>query len=146
MTPKETIMTESTSPVLPPAPVLPPLPATTTVAPSKDERMWAMFCHLAAFVGVMLPVPFGSVIGPLVVWMIKKDEYPLVADQGKEAVNFQISVAIYSVVSALLVFLLIGFFMLGALAIFGLVCVVMGAMKANEGESFRYPLCIRFIK
>ena len=133
-------MTEST------APVLPPVPATPTDGPSKDERMWAMFCHLAAFAGFLVPVPFGSVIGPLVIWMIKKDEYPLVADQGKEAVNFQISVAIYSIASALLVFLLIGFFMLAALAIFGLVCVVMAAMKANEGETFRYPLCIRFIK
>ncbi len=95
---------------------------------------------------IVVPVPFASVIGPLVVWMIKKDEDALVDDQGKEAVNFQISVALYCVLCLSLVFVLIGVFLIGALSLFGLICVIVAAMKANDGEPFRYPLCIRFIK
>ena len=136
-------MTEPTVPVIPPQPVI---NAQPDVSQSKDERMWAMCCHLAALACFVVPVPFASVIGPLVVWMIKKDEYSLVNDQGKEAINFQISIALYFVVSLLLVVVMIGFFMIAALSIFGLICVIVAAVKANEGETFRYPLCIRFIK
>ncbi len=115
-----------------------------TTENSKDERMWAMLCHLGAFAGFVCP--FGNIIAPLVIWLIKKDQFPLVEDQGKEALNFQISMTIYGLVSAVLCLIFIGFIMLFALAISFLVLTIIAAIKANEGNRYRYPLCIRFIK
>jgi len=109
----------------------------------NDERMWAMFCHLSTFSGYV--VPMGNILGPLIVWLIKKDEYPLVDDQGKEALNFQISVTIYIIVSVVLCFVLIGFVLLIAVAIFDLVVTIMATIEANQGKYYRYPMSIRFI-
>ena len=128
------------------APTLPQADGEIEEMPGKDERMWAMFCHLACLTGYVVPVPFASVIGPLVVWMIKKDTYAFVNEQGKEAINFQISVAIYLVISALLILVIIGIPLIIALGVFDLVCVIIAAVQANEGKSYKYPLCIRFIK
>lgn len=127
------------------APSVPPQPAGAP-GPGKDERLWATFAHLAALAGLVVPIPVANLIGPLVVWLIKKDEYPFVNDQGKESVNFQISMTIYLLVGILLCFVLIGFLVLAALAIFQLIVVIVAAVKANEGVAFRYPACIRFIK
>jgi uncharacterized Tic20 family protein len=112
---------------------------------SKDARMWGMFCHLAAFGGIVVPV-IGCVVGPLVVWQIKKEEFPFVDHHGKEAVNFQISVLIYAIVAGLLCFACVGFVLLPAVYIFDLIFVLIAAVKANDGERYRYPLTIRFIK
>ncbi len=109
----------------------------------KEERMWAMFCHLSTFSGHFIPI--GNIIGPLIIWMIKREEMPLVDDQGKEAINFQISITIYLIVSLILVLALIGIPLLIALGIFNIVVTIMAAIKANEGHEYRYPLCIRFI-
>lgn len=114
---------------------------------NKDARMWAMFCHLAGLCGLIPIVPvIGSVIGPLIVWQIKKDEFDFVADQGKEAVNFQISILIYAIVSGLLCFACVGFVLLPAVYIFDLIFLLIAAVKANDGEHYRYPLTFRFIK
>lgn len=110
---------------------------------AQDEKMWGMFCHLSALAGTIIPL--GSIIGPLVIWSIKKDEYPFVDEQGKEALNFNISMAIYLVISAILVIVVIGILMLIALAIFQLIMIIIAGIKANNGESFKYPLSIRFI-
>ena len=110
----------------------------------KQERTWAMFCHLGALAGYFFP--FGNVIAPLIIWQIKKSESELIDDQGKESLNFQISIAIGYIVSAVLVFVLIGFLLLAALGIFNLVMIIIASMKANEGQRYRYPVCIRFIK
>jgi uncharacterized Tic20 family protein len=118
-----------------------PLPATM---PAQNERTMAMLCHLSALAG-LIGIPFGHVLGPLVVWMIKKDESAFVNDQGKEALNFQISTTIYLVVFVILSFLLIGIPLLIALVIFWLVIVIVAAVKANEGVPYRYPLTIRLI-
>lgn len=112
---------------------------------NKDARMWAMICHLAALAGLVVPV-VGCIIGPLIVWQIKKEEFPFVDEQGKEAVNFQISVLIYGIVAGLLCFACIGFFLLPAVVIFDLIFMLIAAVKANNGEHYRYPLTIRFIK
>ncbi|MFO7923386.1 MAG: DUF4870 domain-containing protein [Bacteroidales bacterium] len=109
----------------------------------QNERTWAMFCHLSAFAGFL--IPFGSLIGPIIVWSIKKDQYPLVDDQGKESVNFQISILLYYIVSAILILILIGFALFVALFFFRLIITVVAAIKAYEGVRFRYPLSIRFI-
>lgn len=86
-----------------------------------------------------------SFLGPLIIWLIKKDTMPLVDDQGKEALNFAISMFIYVIGSVFAIFILIGIPMLFALMIFGTVMPIIAAIKANDGEYYRYPLCIRFI-
>lgn len=118
---------------------------------SQDERTWGMFCHLSALAGFL--VPAGNIVGPLVVWLLKKDEMPFVDDQGKEAVNFQISVTLYFIVGAtisgILMMMVIGFVLLPlvivGVPIFGAVMAILAALQANKGEAYRYPMCIRFI-
>lgn len=126
---------------VPPDFVAPP-PAASTVT-SAQERQWAMFSHLAAFFGFI--IPFGSILGPLVIWLIKKDTMPFVSDQGKEALNFNITVAIAVLVSWVLVFILIGFLLLPAVVIFWIVFVIIATVKANEGVAYRYPLTLRLV-
>ena len=104
-----------------------------------------MFCHLGGLASYAVPIPFAGVIVPLVLWLMKRDQYPLVNDQGKEAVNFQISMAIYYLISLALLLVLVGFVLLAALAVFQLVCIIIATMKASEGVRYRYPMCIRFV-
>jgi uncharacterized Tic20 family protein len=111
---------------------------------SKEERTWAMACHLASIAGLVIPL--GNVFGPLVVWLIKKDEFPLVADQGKESLNFQITLLLAALVGMLLTLVLIGVFVLIALVIYWLVFTVIAAIRANEGQAYRYPFTLRLIK
>lgn len=111
----------------------------------KQERTWAMVCHLAGLAIFVIPF-FGNIIGPLVVWLIKKDESSFVDDQGKESLNFQISITIYSLVSCLLLVVGIGFLLLGALGVIFIVLIIIAAIKANEGEKFRYPLILRLVQ
>lgn len=109
-----------------------------------QEKSWGMFCHLAALSGYI--IPFGNVIGPLIIWLIKKDESPYVDKQGKESLNFQISVTLYCIIAAILIIVVIGIFLLIAIGIGTLVLIIVGAIKANNREEFAYPLTIRFIK
>ncbi len=120
-----------------------PKPSTEEV-PSKDATTWGMLCHLIALAGFI--IPFGNVIGPLVIWLIKKDEFPFVEDQGKESLNFQISMTIYFIVSIILMVIVIGVLLLIALAIFEVIMIIIATVKANSGEKYRYPLSIKFIK
>lgn len=111
---------------------------------SKDERMWGMLCHLGALGGVV--IPFGNVIVPLVIWMVKKEDMPFVEEQGKESLNFQITVAIAMAVCFLLSFVLIGLLLMPIVGIGALVFVIIAGIKANEGESYRYPWAIRLLR
>ena len=111
---------------------------------TNDAKNWAVICHLAALLGVPLPL-VGHVVGPLVVWMLKKDEHPFIDDQGKESVNFQISMAIYMLVSALLICVVIGIVLLPVLWIANVIFVIVAAVRASSGEAYRYPLTIRLI-
>ena len=113
------------------------------VVSSKDEKMWGMLCHLSALAGFV--IPFGNIIGPLVVWMLKKDEFPHVDDQGKEALNFQISMTIYFIVGAILILVAIGIVIIPILGIFWLIMIVIASIKANDGEKYRYPFTIRLV-
>lgn len=117
---------------------------TISTSPSKDERLWAMLCHLLAFAGYT--IPFGHLVGPLTIWLIKKNEMPFVDDQGKEALNFQITMTLAALVAALLTVVLIGFFLLIAIAVIDVIFIIVAAVKANDGVAYRYPLTIRFIK
>jgi len=119
-------------------------PPAPTGTPSAEEKQWALFAHLSALVGYI--IPFGSIIGPLVIWQIKKNEMPFVDDQGKEALNFQITVAIIAIICLVLVLILIGILLLWALAIANLVFIIIAALAANNGQAYRYPFAFRFIK
>lgn len=112
--------------------------------PTADEKQMAMFCHLAAFAGLI--IPFGSIVGPLVIWLTKKDQSAYIDYHGKEAVNFQITMAIAFFVSFILMFIFIGFLLIAGLAIFELVVIIIAAIKASEGADYQYPFNFRFIK
>jgi uncharacterized Tic20 family protein len=114
---------------------------------NKDARMWAMFCHLAGLAFLVVPA-IGAVLGPLVIWLLKKEEFPFVDDQGKEAVNFQITMLIYGVIAFILCFACIGTILLPVVGLIDIVLVIMAAIKANDGYRYRYPkpFIIRLIK
>lgn len=109
------------------------------------ERTWALAAHLSAL-SIFAGVPFGNVLGPLVVWLIKKDEMPLVDDQGKEALNFQISMTLYLFAAIVAVVVLVGLVLIPLVLIFGLVMPIVAAIRSYDGEYYRYPLTIRFIE
>ena len=116
---------------------------------NKDARLWAMICHLAGFAGLLPVLPaFGNVVGPLIVWLIKKNDFPFVDEQGKEAVNFQITMLIYGIAAGLLIFACIGIVLLPAVAIVDIVFIIIAAIKVNEGQHYRYPypLIIHFFR
>jgi uncharacterized Tic20 family protein len=115
-----------------------------TAMDNGQEKNWGMFCHLAALAGFV--IPFGNIIGPLIIWLVKKDESAYVDKQGKESLNFQISVSIYAVISAILALVLIGFLLLIVIGIATLILIVVAAIKASNREDFQYPLTIRFIQ
>ncbi len=113
-------------------------------APSKDAQTMAMLAHL---LGIVL-----GFLGPLIIWLIKKDEEPFVDDQGKEALNFQITVGIIYVTMAALSCVTFGFGAIVAVpvsmavGIAAIVFCIMAGLKANEGEAYRYPVTLRLIK
>ena len=111
---------------------------------SKDDKTWAMLCHLSALAGLV--IPFGSIIGPLIVWLIKKDEMPLVDIHGKKALNFQITMAIAYITCFLLMFVAVGLILLPIVAIFDFIMIVIASIKANDGKEFNYPLSLTLIK
>jgi len=113
-------------------------------AVTREERNWAMLSHLLALVGYFV-IPFGNIIAPLIVYFMKKDESPFVADQARESLNFQISLLIYAVVSGVLVLILIGFLLLGVIWVGGVVMTIIASVKAANGEAYRYPLTLRLI-
>jgi uncharacterized Tic20 family protein len=110
---------------------------------ADNSRMFMMLTHLSAFAGLF--IPFGNILGPFIVWMIKKDEMPGVDAHGKESMNFQISLTIYLIVSFILWLVIIGIPLTIGLSIFWLVMVIMASVKANEGVLYKYPLTIRFL-
>ena len=112
---------------------------------NKDARMWAMICHLSGLAGIILPAS-GNIVAPLIIWQIKKDNNPFIDEQGKEAVNFQISMSIYLIASIILSFICVGAFLIVATIIVFFVFTLIAAVKANNGYHYRYPLTMRFIK
>ncbi len=126
-----------------------------------DEKAWAMLCHLSVFSSFL--IPFGNIFGPLIVWLIKREEFSLVNDQGKESLNFQISMTIYSIilvvvgiVSALglaagdtersvIISMIVAVAGLLLIALIAFIFVIVASVKSYQGERYRYPLTIRFI-
>jgi len=111
----------------------------------KQERVWGIFCHLSAFLLFVIP-PIGGILGPLVIWLIKKGDMPLVDTEGKESLNFQISMAIYAFVAFVLCFVAIGVPLMFLLVLANIALVIIASIKTSNDEQFRYPCTIRFIK
>ena len=132
-----------------------PPPPPSDGVPSKEERQWAMFAHLSALVGGLLTSAIGGwgfFIGPLVIWLLKKDEMPFAGDQAKEALNFNITV---SAIFLVLLIFTVGSFGIGivltaplmlVVGLTALVLVVIASIKANDGVAYRYPFAIRLVK
>ena len=114
-------------------------PSTAT---SDNARMWAVAAHLSAFT-MFIGIP--PVIGPLIVWLVKRNDDPYIDFHGKEAVNFNISFLIYMLVSGLLILVVVGIVLLPIAGLVWLVLVIVAAVKTSDGEHYRYPLTIRFI-
>lgn len=112
--------------------------------PTPEERTWGMLAHLSALAGFI--VPLGNILGPLIVWLIKKDQMPFVNDQGKESLNFQIMITIVAFVAALTICIGIGIILLPAVAILAIVFEIIAAVQANSGAAYRYPVNLRLIK
>jgi uncharacterized Tic20 family protein len=110
----------------------------------QQTRQWAFFLHLSQLAGYL--VPFAGLVAPIVIWQLKKNDLPGIDVHGKIVLNWIISAIIYAAVSALLVLVFIGIFLLIALGICGVVFAIIGAIKANEGEVWKYPLSITFLK
>lgn len=140
-----------------PPPLEPPPPVTPTTSPppphpQSQARMWNMLCHLSAlscFVGV----PFGNLIGPLIIWQIKKHEFPSVEIHGKAALNFQITVTIAAlvgvVVAVILSFFCVGYLLIPVVMLIGLaglIFAIIAGLKANNGEDYKYPFSFEFVK
>jgi uncharacterized Tic20 family protein len=120
-------------------------PQDLVPTPTPEARQWAMFCHYAAFFWFLVPM-IGNVIGPLIVWQLKKDLDPFVNEQGKEALNFQITFSLAMIVCGILAWVVIGFPLMLLVSISALVLTIIAGIKANAGEVYRYPICWRVVK
>ncbi|UEC42149.1 MAG: conserved membrane protein of unknown function [Methanothrix sp.] len=141
---------------------------------NRDARTWAVLCHLSALV-MLLGVPLGNVLGPLVVWLVKRNDHPFIDDQGREALNFQLSITLYFILAGILIFfsvgsiaflwpafgygvmdhwnpvampitMIFGLFLLFSLLILDVILTIVAAVRASDGVSYRYPLTIRAIR
>jgi hypothetical protein len=120
-----------------PPPLSPPPPAPPVRSDSND-KLFIILSHLSLLLGVGLLLP-------LIVYLVKNNESPNVAAHAKEALNFHITLFIFAIAGFVLAFIVIGFFVLMATGLFGLICSIIAAVKASEGGFYRYPLCIRLI-
>ena len=111
---------------------------------TQDQRQMGMFLHLSQLANVIF-FPLG-IIAPIILWQTQKEKIPALDAHGKMVMNWMISVTIYAVVSVVLMLVLIGFLMIFAVAIMGIVFPIIGAVKANNGELWDYPLTIKFLK
>lgn len=117
-------------------PAIPPTPST--------DNTLAVVMQLLGFAGFIFP--FGNIVAPLVLWLVKRAESPLLDRTGKEVVNFQISYTIYAAVAGVLCFVLVGFLVLPVIFILWVVFMVIAAVKTGNGEEYRYPLTIRLLQ
>lgn len=129
---------------------------------NKEQKNWGVACHLSALLAIT-QIPLAHILGPLVIWLIKRDDCEFINDNGKEALNFQISMTIYGIVLFVLmlvtgigsarvsfefgVFPVLGLFsLLLVIGIVDLIFIIIAAVKSSNEEVYHYPLSIRFIK
>jgi uncharacterized Tic20 family protein len=118
-----------------------PSPPTSS---SSDTRTWCVLCHASALLGLFFHF-LGHILGPLIIWLIKRSDSPEIDANGKESLNFQISMLIYDAIAAILCIFLIGIPILIGLWILNTVLVIIASVKASHGEFYRYPFTIRLI-
>lgn len=114
----------------------------TSYSPTAEDRNWAMAAHLGSLVSAWFAL---GLFAPLVVLLVKGGSSPYVRQHSVESLNFQLNALVYTVVFALLLFVLIGFVLLPAYAIFYLVCVVLATVRSSNGQDYRYPLTVRVV-
>jgi uncharacterized Tic20 family protein len=114
------------------------------LSPGREERQWAMLCHVSAM--LMYVTAIGGLVAPFVIWLLKREEMPFVADQGKETINFQITILLALAASVVLMLVVVGFVLFWALLAFHFVVTLIAAVKVTEGVAYRYPFCWRVLK
>jgi len=124
------------------APTDTPVPAAP---PTENERTWGMLAHLSALAGLVMPM-IGIVLGPLAVWLLRRDHSPFVEAHAKEALNFNITVLIAAVGCFILMLVFVGILLGAALFVTWLVMTLIAAIKASEGAIYHYPFALRFVK
>jgi len=115
---------------------------------NDDDRLWSTLAHVSALTGLIFSF-WGLLcgfIGPLIIWLIKKDQSPIIADHAKEALNFNISFTLYHLIATFTIFLIVGIALVPIVYIAWLVLLIIGSVKSYQGQYYRYPLVIRFIK
>lgn len=122
-----------------------PTPPPLTAPPLTNVRSWNALCHASALLGVFVHFP-GHLLGPLILWLWKRDESPEIDAHGKEALNFQISMLIYNIVAAFFCLILIGFLFLAVLWVLNAIFVIIASVQASDGKFYRYPMTIRFLQ
>jgi len=104
-----------------------------------------VLCHASALLGMLFHFP-GQLLGPFIVWLLKRGSAPEIDAHGKESLNFQLSMLIYNGVALVLCLVLIGIPILVGLWLVNIALVIVASIKASDGELYRYPLTIRFLK
>ena len=122
-----------------------PTPPPLTAPALTNVRSWNALCHASALLGVLVHFP-GHLLGPLIVWLWKRDDSPEIDAHGKEALNFQISMLIYNVIAAIFYLVLIGFLFLAVLWVLNAIFVIIASIQASDGKFYRYPMTIRFLQ
>jgi uncharacterized Tic20 family protein len=122
----------------------PPVRLPDEGASAQQSRQWAMFLHFSLLAG--FAVPLAGLVAPIIIWQVKKAEYPELDVHGKIAVNWILSMVVYAIASALLILVLVGIPLLIALGVLTVVFPIVGGIKANNGEVWSYPLSIQFLK
>jgi uncharacterized Tic20 family protein len=128
----------------PPTTAMPPMSQQVYAGMDAQTRQTAMFLHLSHFAGWVIPL--AGLVAPLIIWQTKKNDMPAIDEHGKVVMNWVLSELIYVVVCVILIFVLIGIPLLMALAVISLVFPIVGGIKANNGELWKYPLSIPFFK
>jgi len=111
---------------------------------TSNEKQWALASHLGTLIGYV--VPFGNIIVPLVIYLSKKDESEVIADQARESLNFQITCTIFIIISVIMLLVLIGFVLLPVAILFQLIFVVLAAIVVDKNKLYRYPISIRLVQ
>ena len=119
-------------------------PSSVSGSLSQEDRNWGLIAHLSALSGLIIPL--GSVLGPLIVYLVKKDQSAFGTDCAKEALNFNITIVIAAIICACLWLIFIGILLSVVLFFFWLVLTIIAAVRASEGTVYRYPATIRFVK
>lgn len=110
----------------------------------KLERQWAAFAHLAGL-GVLVLPPLGGILGPMIIWILKKDDMPFVRDQGREAINFQITMLLAMLVAGALILALVGLVLLPIVIVTDFVLILVATLAASDGRAYRYPFNLRLV-